>query len=115
MAAKTKTNGDCYKASAEALLEHSKVLGDDCKLAHGTCTITEGHLKGKAFGHAWLELGDDLVVDCANGRENLVRKSVYYQAGKCRRIKRYTREEAAAAMLKHGHFGPWHKTKALHS
>lgn len=45
---KTRRDGDCYKASAEGLLRMAEQLGNELRLAHGTCTLTAGHLKGKS-------------------------------------------------------------------
>lgn len=111
---KTRRDGDCYKASAEGLLRMAEQLGNELRLAHGTCTLTAGHLKGKASGHAWLET-EDLVFDLANNRDCVHRRDVYYKVGKCRKVVRYTLAQTREMLLKHRTYGPWHKTKALHA
>lgn len=70
-------------------------------------TGTAGDVVGVDYDHAWIELGDDVVLDVANGSTDVVRREVYYAAGTVRDVVRYTREQARAAMVETGHYGPW--------
>lgn len=96
-------NGDCYVVAARL------VTGDgapeDALLCHGTCT-GHGPIKGITFGHAWVEWYG-MVVEQSNGHDAVLPRDVYYEAGRCREVVRYTPDEARRMMQKHGHYGPW--------
>lgn len=102
--------GDCYEASANALLMPSFAGGHDlpdgATLVHGRPTLTCPPFV--EYGHAWLEFGD-VVFDVANGRDVIARRELYYKAGNIDPAKchRYTKDEARKRVLDFRHYGPW--------
>ncbi len=102
-------NGRCYELAAEAILGAAKNdswlrrIGG-WVLVHGVVTGTGNGLKGKQFGHAWLE-NETLVYDAADGR--LYEREGYYQAGKIKEVFKYSRDETLRLLLETEHYGPW--------
>ena len=70
--------GDCYEAAAKLLYVHRLCPG--IVLVHGTVT-GQGPIAGIRYGHAWIEIGDDVVLDPSNGRFVCARKADYYAVG----------------------------------
>jgi len=75
----------------------------------------QGSLTGISFGHCWIEVGNDIVIDKSNGNNILMRRSKYYELGKIDKLnnlKKYDYIAFAKAIGKYGHWGPWDlKTK----
>jgi hypothetical protein len=78
----------CYEMAGEVMLSAD---GDKLTLCHGT-------VKG-GIPHAWLELADG-STHCPVFWEP-VRDAIVE--------RRYTKEEAAKMVVKHGHWGKWHR------
>lgn len=108
--------GDCFSVAAHLVEDNP-----DYVLCHGEPIGTGKANKGKRFGHAWVEYADNeitlsgrtirftTVIDKANGHNIELPAELYYAFGRIDpdTVRRYTREEAAAEMLRHGHYGPW--------
>ena len=80
---------------------------DNLKLAHGIVTGTGGNVKGKKYGHAWLEMKDALVIDT---EQNVtLPKDRYYQIGNIdsSKVKLYDFQEVSQWLQKSGTYGPW--------
>lgn len=106
-------NGDCFSAAAYVLLDELP----DAQLCHGHVW----HEKSGRHWHAWVEQEAVLqfpdygpvtvrsVIDRSNGHSSYLPVGAYYNLGgvDADEVRRYTRDEAVAAMLEHGHFGPW--------
>jgi hypothetical protein len=61
--------------------------------------------KKKWIGHAWVEW-DGQVFD--SGQPDGVLLEDYYQMARAKPIKRFNRLQAAKAMFKSQHMGPWY-------
>lgn len=107
-------SGDCYQAAASAIVRGGLPRGTT--LVHGTVTGRRGELRGRRFGHAWLEYQRDLdgrlhwlCLDVTNGHEIELPRGAYYAIGKIdpEEVTRYDRDATLKALLDHEHFGPW--------
>ena len=98
-----KGDGDCYYVALLLVADMSDESGH--LLCHGTCT-GNGPIEGIEFGHAWVEYGN-VCIDKANGKNGVFEKSVYYEAGTVRDVRRYKPSEVRRMMRKHKHAGPW--------
>jgi hypothetical protein len=101
----TEGMGDCYQASGRLIMNF---FGDkNHKLVHGMVN-GQGALKGKRYGHAWVE-SNNTVLDHSNGKKLEVPTNVYYALGRIKRnqCKYYTPEQAAKFMVDKAHWGPW--------
>jgi hypothetical protein len=56
------------------------------------------------MGHAWLETRDEVFDPVANQFNS---RDDYYSLGRPTLVRRYTMIEAAHAMIKENHYGPW--------
>ncbi len=103
------SDGNCFQAAAEALLEMAQtadLIG--AELVHGTVVGTGPPVEGVRYGHAWVELfGGRMVHDCSNGREVVCPRRVYYELGQAQPVHRYPLAEARRLILEHEHWGPW--------
>lgn len=97
----SSARGNCYEAAMVMVLSAQMPM----VLCHGTVT-GQGPVEGIRFGHAWAEWGG-LVFDDSEGRVVMPIEQ-YYAMGEIDpgEVRRYTRKEAAAHMLKAGHYGP---------
>ncbi len=93
--------GDCYAVAGRIALS----APDDHLLCHGTVT-GRGKVSGIPFGHAWIEVGDE-VIDKSNGLNARVHRDAYYALGQVWDVTRYTPAEARRLMGLTRHFGPW--------
>ena len=103
-------DGDCYEVAAR-LVAFGGNVPEGAVLCHGTAT-GQGPIEGVEFGHAWVEylhpiLGLPMVIDKSNGNDWHGLAAVYYEAGECRDVIRYTADEARRMMVEHEHYGPW--------
>ena len=96
--------GDCYKLTFNWLMENGG--GKDMKLVHADVVGLGGDAKGKTYGHAFILLGENTVLDvCTN---TTIDKKSYYEVGQVTNAKEYTLQEAVQkAVIETGHFGPW--------
>lgn len=99
----TEGMGDCYQAAGRLIM---KYIGKG-KLVHGMVN-GQGPLKGIRFGHAWVEVGNN-VLDHSNNKKQSIPKKLYYAMGRInpRECKYYDYGEAAKFMVDKGHWGPW--------
>ena len=75
------------------------------KMAHADVVGTHGEVKGITYGHAFILLGDNEVLDvCTNIQMD---KRKYYDMGQVSNVKEYTTMEAVEKAVGTGHFGPW--------
>lgn len=116
MAAKSKSNapdgkGDCYAAAARFATEVSLGLhpfsADDIRVCHGEAEGTGGDALGLRYGHAWVEVHGQIVIDRSNGNDIIVRADYYYDIGHVTNVHRYTLEEVKHYTQRTGHYGPW--------
>jgi hypothetical protein len=109
-------NGDCYeangKAIAELFMQHSKdarVLRT-FKLVHGDVIgAANSKVAGKQFGHAWIEIDGQIIVDHSNGKSHAGPLSAVEYRIIRPTCKYYSPEEVAKNLLKFEHYGPWTK------
>lgn len=99
--AKSK-RGDCYEKNGNAFIEGMPGL-----LCHGTVW----HPNVGWHGHCWIELNEDVVMDFSNGHHAVLRREVYYKAGKVKDVKKYNIEQARNLIVKEGTYGPWKEVK----
>lgn len=114
MAKKSISGGDCYFIAGKFALDRVKGIKDHKFI--GTPYVVhaevagQGSLTGIGYGHAWIE-DDVFVYDHSNGRQLMLPKELYYNAGKVNKVKpryyKYTFEEAMKKMLETGHYGSW--------
>jgi len=99
----TEGMGDCYQAAGRLIMGY---IGKG-RLVHGMVN-GQGSLKGIRFGHAWVEVGSN-VLDHSNGKKKSMSKNVYYALGKINpgECKYYEYKDAAKFMVDKGHWGPW--------
>lgn len=90
--------GDCYEVHGRAFIEGMEGL-----LCHGTAW----HADVGWHGHCWIELNEDIVMDISNRHHAVLRREVYYKAGKIKDVKKYNVEQARELILKEGTWGPW--------
>jgi hypothetical protein len=75
-------------------------------MVHADVVGTMGDVKGRTYGHAFILLGDNQVLDvCTN---STIAKEVYYKVGQVSNVKEYTINEAAERAVETGTYGPWH-------
>jgi hypothetical protein len=133
---KARSGGDCFENAFNYMFSRQETrptfTNEDgvqvqpevmTRLCHGRPTLqTHPHMP---FIHAWIEITivpgqvmpmQTMCVDVTHGwkagQEVFVGpRKVYYEAGQIKddETHRYTLEEARRAVVKHGHFGPWHK------
>lgn len=95
--------GRCYEVACSIVLDlwEDGVQGT---LAHA---VVYHHLHRRWIGHAWAEI-DGSVYDLTIRREpysfELYRRLYVTDPA---RVRRYTADEAARALLAAGHYGPW--------
>lgn len=103
-----KRDGDCFKVAADLVVDHSfpsKYKG--AVLVHGMAS-GRGEISGVRFGHAWVEIGDE-VIDYSNGLNARLPKELYYAIGNIKTTLRYSRKETMMNLMEHKHYGPWEK------
>jgi hypothetical protein len=106
-AAELEGDGDCYVVAYELVVDHP----DTYLLCHGWPT-GQGPIAGLVHGHAWVEYETDgypIVVERSNGHDLELPADLYYAIGHINpdHIVRYTAQEARAAAVEHGTYGPW--------
>lgn len=102
-----KARGDCFEVAGKYVAGLGGTGRGSGVLVHGLVT-GQGPVAGLRFGHAWVEIGDE-VMDRSNGRNLRLPRAVYYATGKIDASStfRYTPEQAREKMLDTGHYGPW--------
>lgn len=104
-----KNGGTCYPDAYNWMIENEYNHGDNgAMLAHATVTGTGGGIEGVEYGHAFILINDNYVIDVATGKEIGFPKDEYYRIGKVKDVKLYTFDEMLRAALSSGHYGPWH-------
>jgi len=100
------------KNAFDAFMYNPKFSGWD--LVHGIAVVAAGPHKGKDFGHAWLEKGDE-VYDAASG--NYLPTPIYYYFGKISYTVKYSKDQVGEMIDKFRHYGPWDEkiNEVLHS
>lgn len=104
-----KTLGDCYRLAGRYVLKEANDSALPVFLCHGIVT-GRGPLRGRRFGHAWVEAGNVLALDLTTKpKPTVIPRSRYYTLGhiKGRDVRRYTADDARVLMLRHKHWGPW--------
>lgn len=106
-------DGDSQRALAqlERLKEEHEAGPEDLRVVHGWVTRPSD---GRRHVHAWIEqvLPFDpcklvVVIDCANGNDGCMPRSLYYKAGKIDTVVAHTYEEVLRHTCSTGHWGPW--------
>ena len=109
--------GDCYQASWRKITNMDSEEAKSWRLVHAE-VVGQGAIKGKHFGHAWLEKTEDMhghkmtmVLDCANGRNTELPRDFYYDMGgivdEPGKLFRYTADEARRNGVETGNYGSW--------
>lgn len=112
---KQSGGGTCYPDAFNWMMDNASTqditpshnMGDSAKLAHATVT-GHGPIEGIEYGHAFILINDNFVIDVATGKEIGFPKDEYYKVGKVKDVKLYTLNEMVEAALSSGHYGPWH-------
>lgn len=93
--------GRCYEVAANYVLDNPEAV-----LCHGVVT-GQGPSAGRRFGHAWVEIGDE-VIDFTSPRVAWPRAD-YYAYGDITQgeVVRYTQKQAAHRLIEANHYGPW--------
>jgi len=106
-----KSKGDCYRTAqktAEALVGCCLSQSGEVKpvaVIHGSVR----HSSGRRIDHAWVEIGDDQVIDRCCGDASEFVKEDYVRKAQAIEEVRYSVEEALEHGARSGHWGPWHK------
>ncbi len=79
-------------------------------LVHGT--VLSGRL-GKRIGHAWCELGDDIVDLAMPVGVRDFKRDQYYRVLQPEVSRRYPTEHAVFLFLRNGHYEPWEDWEQL--
>lgn len=109
--------GDCYQSSWRKITSMNFKEAKNWRLVHAE-VIGTGGIKGKHFGHAWLEKTENfhgskqvMVFDCANNRNVELPRDFYYDIGgvidEPGKLFRYTADEARRNGVRFGHYGSW--------
>ena len=96
--------GDCYVAAGRYMMDNGG-MSSNIVLVHGEVS-GQGPLKGVRFGHAWIEIGGN-VLEVANGRHMTLPKEVYYVIGNVDKTHKYGYKEFLEKIKQTGHWGPW--------
>jgi len=92
--------GDCFGYANTEAKNHP-----GSTVCHG---IVHHPWSGKKIRHAWVEDGEQIHDwQSSHGMRNKLDKATFYSTWKPTQVKRYTPEQAAINMLRHGHHGPW--------
>ena len=109
---RNKGKGNCYKVAGERVL----VGSSDLVLVHGIVVGSGGSVKGKRYGHAWVEyMHPDapiwVVEDNSNGNSTVLPRDYYYQIAQHDPSdqERYSESQAREMVFKHRTWGPWDK------
>jgi hypothetical protein len=109
MATRTNQEGDCYEAAIKYALEilqsKNKKLIKCYKLCHGEVLGKVGEVKGLWFGHAWIEMNEQVLIDPSNNKTIITRIELLQD--RIRKVRRYGLKQAANLCLKHETYGPW--------
>lgn len=104
--------GDCYEASAHAIIGFASRVDvpADAVLVHGRPTLTRPPYI--EYGHAWLEYTADGMTWClnvANGDDKRLPGALFYGIGNIdpEQCYRYNREQASHMLAAYEHYGPW--------
>jgi hypothetical protein len=106
-----KPKGDCYRSA----LTTAEALVDCCLSPSGAVkpvAVVHGsvlHSSGRRIDHAWVEIGDQEVIDRCCGNSSEIAKKDYVKKTQAVEEARYSVEEAMVLGVKSGHWGPWHK------
>ena len=101
--------GFCYDNASLYMERHSSIK--EMQLVHGVPLGTGGEIRGKRYGHAWVEIGSDVIDPSVPNPVLVINKQVYYAIGniKEKNVKRYSYEEMLKMMVKFQTRGPWDK------
>jgi len=94
--------GQCYTLAYDWMVDNMNVKA---KLIHADVIGIGGDVKGKTYGHAFILLEDNKVLDVCTGVT--MDKDTYYSIGQVNNVKEYTAREAAIEGIESGHRGPW--------
>ena len=106
--------GNCYEVHANHItniiikegMESPKLK--NCLLCHGDVLGAVGSkVQGKQFGHAWIELNGDMMLDISNGNEIVCRIDQVEHRIVRNTVKRYTPQQVAENLIKFEHYGEW--------
>ena len=106
-----QAKGDCYRTAlntAEALLGcclSETGVEKPVTVIHGSVLQSSGN----RIDHAWVELGDDKVIDRCSAVDLDIAKEDYVRKTQAVEEARYSVEQALVRAVKSGHWGPWHK------
>ena len=104
------SGGDCYD-------KHGRIISGmwdkeeekEYKLCHGVAILKTD---GKPFGHCWIEVGHNTVIDKSNGNDFHGPKMLYYTVGGIpakgwEKIYKYSPSQVREKILETSHWGPW--------
>jgi len=95
--------GKCYESAYKAMCKKYPIL------VHGIVTGTMEPIKGKKFGHAWLEYDDENGIrwcfDTESGKH--IPQVLYYHVGNVEYTSKYDVKTALIESLRVSTYGPW--------
>jgi len=105
--------GQCYTLAVEYMFggEPIPTKSSDDKLVHAEVTGTDGDVKGKKYGHAFILKAPtfEKVYDVC--RKVTLPKDFYYRMGNIQEGEPheyiYTFDEMMVKLTEHMHYGPW--------
>ena len=105
-----KPMGNCYEMAACFMLDIVERDSRGFELCHGTVIGTGGQAEGWQYGHAWVELGRQMIFNFKqDGTPVLVPDyEMYYRIGQVRDVQRYSRRMMSFKMVEYNTYGPWH-------
>ena len=103
--------GRCYEvAGSLIMLLQREGVTHGVRLVHGKPVGRGKHNAGERYGHAWVEVGDQ-VYDLTVTNKPMSR-ALYYIIGQINGAADatyYTATRALTLMVRHGHYGSWPK------
>ena len=98
--------GNCYETNSD-LFTRQFCNHEGARLVHGLPTLQKPPFV--KYGHCWIELDNEIVVDVSNGKFCVAPKGVYYRAGEIDEGEcvKYTKADVYTNQQIHMHHGPW--------
>ena len=112
-----KATGNCFETAwkeaerldaddEEVRIVHAEVTGDGVVPRHAHAWV-EFRVRVPGIEEIWRGIDFWMARDVANGHDIQFPADAYRNIGDATRVHEYTLDEARAAMLEHGHYGPW--------
>jgi len=97
--------GQCYRQAYTEQLNRP-----DVKLVHGIVNPLVGELKGKSYGHAWLETKTEVIDPSLPIGRQKYPKERYYMLGGIEYTRKYDLDQTLEQVQVEKNYGPWDDT-----